>query len=197
MNEIPFSKEHASAIAYAPFALCTMRITPDKEGGRIALPCAAETESLGIIYTGAGTHIHQTRGKGIARMETTYLEEFIHLSKTASFTKTSLALNISQPTLSRHIALLESEFGYPLIDRTTHTFKITRAGLELLNSSYEIVSLIERAKGSPSPRKRAARYRFRRVLLSRAHSALSAGIDHEGEARGSPFHGTHLRSAHH
>lgn len=123
-----------------------MRITPDKEGGRIALPCAAETESLGIIYTGAGTHIHQTRGKGIARMETTYLEEFIHLSKTASFTKTSLALNISQPTLSHHIALLESEFGYPLIDRTTHTFKITRAGLELLNSSYEIVSLIERAR---------------------------------------------------
>lgn len=127
-----------------------MRITPDKEDGRrgdrIALPCTAETESFGIIYTGEGTHIHQTQGKGIARMETTYLEEFIHLSKTASFTKTSLALNISQPTLSRHIALLESEFGYPLIDRTTHTFKITRAGLELLNSSYEIVSLIERAR---------------------------------------------------
>ena len=56
------------------------------------------------------------------------LWEFLDLAKTRSFTQTARAFNLSQPTLSRHIGMLEQELGFKLFDRTTSSVRLTDAG---------------------------------------------------------------------
>jgi DNA-binding transcriptional LysR family regulator len=50
-----------------------------------------------------------------------------------SFTKAAIALNISQPALSKHISVLESKLGVALFDTAKRTaIKLTPAGQLLL-----------------------------------------------------------------
>lgn len=56
------------------------------------------------------------------------LWEFLDLAKTRSFTQTARAFNLSQPTLSRHIGMLEQELGFKLFDRSTNAVYLTEAG---------------------------------------------------------------------
>lgn len=50
-------------------------------------------------------------------MKTDYLREFVVFSRHLNFTEAAKELFIAQSTLSTHIAALESELGFPLIDR--------------------------------------------------------------------------------
>jgi DNA-binding transcriptional LysR family regulator len=51
-----------------------------------------------------------------------------------SFTKAAIALNISQPALSKHIGVLENKLGVTLFDTTKRTaIKLTPAGRVLLD----------------------------------------------------------------
>lgn len=61
-------------------------------------------------------------------MDTDHIQEFLVLQEVGSFVKASELLGISQSTLSRHIQALEAEFGEQLIDRGSHTFRVTMAG---------------------------------------------------------------------
>lgn len=61
-------------------------------------------------------------------MDTSIIEEFLTLKETGSFLKAADRLGLSQSTLSRHIQALEQEVGKPLIDRSSHSFRITPAG---------------------------------------------------------------------
>ena len=63
---------------------------------------------------------------------------FYYVAKSGSFTKASLILRLSQPSLSRQIAQLESHLGCPLFIRRKMGVELTRKGDELL----EIVSNI-------------------------------------------------------
>ena len=60
-----------------------------------------------------------------------YVREFVTLVNTGSFSKASEALFISQPSLSRHISILEAELGVRLLERTTRKVALTQAGQEL------------------------------------------------------------------
>ncbi len=79
-------------------------------------------------------------------MDFEYLSEFVDLANTLSFTKSAERLNISQPTLSRHIAHLEKQLGTRLVKRSTSSVLLTRAGktfyeraVAITNSCDEIV----------------------------------------------------------
>ena len=50
-------------------------------------------------------------------MRTEYLREFVVFSRYLSFTDAAKELFIAQSTLSTHIAALESDVGFSLIDR--------------------------------------------------------------------------------
>lgn len=74
-----------------------------------------------------------------------YLPEFIDLANTLSFTKSAERLNVSQSTLSRHIARLEQQVGARLLKRSTNSVALTYAGktfyeraIALVNSCDEI-----------------------------------------------------------
>jgi DNA-binding transcriptional LysR family regulator len=60
-----------------------------------------------------------------------YIREFVTLADSMSFSKASEDLFISQPSLSRHISVLEAELGVRLLERSTRNVALTCAGTEL------------------------------------------------------------------
>lgn len=70
-----------------------------------------------------------------------YTREFICLAGCLSFSRAAKALNVSQPSLSRHIADLEGQLGFKLFDR--NPLSLTPAGKYYLESMTEVVSHIE------------------------------------------------------
>ena len=63
------------------------------------------------------------------------IQTFSTVAKSGSLSKAAKALNTSQPTLSRQIALLEKKLEITLFDRSTHGLKITDLGAKLIESS--------------------------------------------------------------
>ena len=72
-------------------------------------------------------------------MRIEYLEEFAALARFLSFTETSSRLNISQPTLSKHINSLERELKVPLFTRNGATLSLTQAGKLVLPHAFAII----------------------------------------------------------
>ena len=61
-------------------------------------------------------------------MEIKHLEEFVTFSETKNFTRAARALYISQPSLSQHIARMEAELGFKLVERSSNGVALTKAG---------------------------------------------------------------------
>lgn len=61
-------------------------------------------------------------------MRIDYLREFVRLAQTLSFTQTAAEFYITQPTLSKHVQLMERELGAPLLIRSTHGTELTEEG---------------------------------------------------------------------
>ena len=53
---------------------------------------------------------------------------FLAVADCLSFSKAAQELYISQPAVSKQVALMEQEFGVPLFDRTRKTIQLTEAG---------------------------------------------------------------------
>jgi DNA-binding transcriptional LysR family regulator len=79
-------------------------------------------------------------------MELRHLQYFAVLGETLHFGRAAERLHISQPPLSRQIALLEEELGVVLLDRTRRTVKLSAAGERFLQDAKEILASVERAK---------------------------------------------------
>ena len=56
-------------------------------------------------------------------METAYLHEFAKVAECGSFTAAARELHLTQSTLSKHVALLEREFGADLFVRAQSVFR--------------------------------------------------------------------------
>ena len=72
-------------------------------------------------------------------MRIEYLEEFAALARYLSFTETASRLNMSQPTLSKHINSLERELKVPLFERNGSTLSLTKAGKLVLPHAFDII----------------------------------------------------------
>lgn len=83
-----------------------------------------------------GNHCISSGGSTV-RIE--YLEEFTSLAQNLSFTETANKLNLSQPTLSKHINSLERELRVPLFTRNGSTISLTKAGKLMLPHAYSIL----------------------------------------------------------
>ena len=79
-----------------------------------------------------------------------YIQEFITLAETLSFSKTAELNFITQPALSRHIAMLEKEMGTNLLIRNTRNVKLTPAGTAVYDSFRKILSTFLDAKEQAS-----------------------------------------------
>lgn len=76
-------------------------------------------------------------------MELRWLDDFIALANTRHFSRAAELQNVTQPTLSRRIKLLEDEMGVTLIDRNTLPLGLTPAG-EIFLAGAEQMSRIAR-----------------------------------------------------
>ncbi len=61
-------------------------------------------------------------------MDTKWLEDFITLAETRSFSRAAELRNVTQPAFSRRIQALEAWLGSALVDRTTYPTRLTPAG---------------------------------------------------------------------
>ncbi len=79
-------------------------------------------------------------------MEIRWLEDFIVLEKTRHFSRAAIEQNVTQPTFSRRIKLLEQEVGVTLIDRNSLPLSLTPAGEIFLGAAKKIVQTAQETK---------------------------------------------------
>ncbi|OZG70594.1 LysR family transcriptional regulator [Hahella sp. CCB-MM4] len=79
-------------------------------------------------------------------MEIRWLEDFIALAKTQHFSRAADEQNVTQPTFSRRIKLLEEEMGVQLIDRNTLPLTLTPAGEIFLTAAERITRTLRDAR---------------------------------------------------
>ena len=71
-----------------------------------------------------------------------HLANLLAIATHGSFNRAAAALNLSQPALSKSIALLEHRLGVPVFDRTTRGSTLTAAGEILLRRARSLEMLI-------------------------------------------------------
>lgn len=77
-------------------------------------------------------------------MELKWLEDFLSLAHTRSFSRSATQRNVTQPAFSRRIKALENWICAPLIDRSTFPTTLTPAGRAFRETAEEVVRLIHR-----------------------------------------------------
>ncbi len=71
------------------------------------------------------------------------LHHFCEIVREGSLTKAAQKLNISAPTLSRHLAQLEEQVGHKLVHRHAKQFKLTIDGERYYNSLSDDFSQLQ------------------------------------------------------
>lgn len=83
-------------------------------------------------------------------IETRLLHYFLTVARERNITNAAKALHITQPTLSRQMALLEDEIGAKLVIRDSRPLTLTDEGLLLRRRAEEILELIEKTEAEVS-----------------------------------------------
>ena len=81
-------------------------------------------------------------------MRTEYVREFVALARFLSFTETASILNMSQPTLSKHINALEREAKTALFKRSGSSLELTKAGKLALSYAFDILEAEKQFKNA-------------------------------------------------
>ncbi len=79
-------------------------------------------------------------------METKWLEDFIALAETHSFSRAAQLRHVTQPALSRRIQALEAWTGIDLVDRSSYPTRLTPAGDTFRGQALEIVGALQTAR---------------------------------------------------
>lgn len=72
-------------------------------------------------------------------METKWLEDFISLAETRSFSRSAQLRHVTQPAFSRRIQALEAWAGTDLVDRSSYPTRLTPAGETLYAQALEML----------------------------------------------------------
>lgn len=76
------------------------------------------------------------------KMETKWLEDFVSLAETNSFSRSAGLRHITQPAFSRRIKSLEAWIGADLIDRTSYPTSLTAAGSVFYEQAMDMLGRI-------------------------------------------------------
>ena len=122
-------------------------------------------------------------------MEIRWLEDFIALAKTRHFSRAADIQNVTQPTFSRRIKLLEEEMGLTLVNRQTLPLSLTPAGEEFLSLCEHVT---ERVRLTRKRLHQIADNQARRIVIAAPQSVLSYVLPdwlarHELQQRVEPY----------
>lgn len=76
-------------------------------------------------------------------METKWLEDFVSLAETRSFSRSALLRHVTQPAFSRRIQSLEAWAGADLVDRSSYPTRLTPAGETLYGQALEVLQALQ------------------------------------------------------
>jgi LysR family transcriptional regulator, hypochlorite-specific transcription factor HypT len=76
-------------------------------------------------------------------METKWLEDFVSLAETRSFSRSAQLRHVTQPAFSRRIQALEAWAGTDLVDRSSYPTRLTPAGETLYAQSLELLQSLQ------------------------------------------------------
>ena len=82
----------------------------------------------------------------LGNVEVYWLEDFLTLADTGSFSKAAEKRNVAQPAFSRHIRSLEEWLGVMLVDRSTHPTSLTEAGRHFLPMARDVLHRLTLAR---------------------------------------------------
>jgi LysR family transcriptional regulator, hypochlorite-specific transcription factor HypT len=81
-------------------------------------------------------------------MQLKWLEDFVALSETLSFTRAAELRHVTHPAFGRRIKALEDWVGAELVDRSGYPAKLTPAGKEFLAAAQEALAALREARES-------------------------------------------------
>ncbi|HJV63505.1 MAG TPA: LysR substrate-binding domain-containing protein [Albitalea sp.] len=76
-------------------------------------------------------------------METKWLEDFVSLAETRSFSRSAQLRHVTQPAFSRRIQALEAWAGLDLVDRSSYPTRLTPAGETFHSQALEILGTLQ------------------------------------------------------
>jgi len=76
-------------------------------------------------------------------METKWLEDFVSLAETRSFSRSAQLRHVTQPAFSRRIQSLEAWAGIDLVDRSSYPTRLTPAGETFHSQALEILGSLQ------------------------------------------------------
>ncbi|QCB48160.1 LysR substrate-binding domain-containing protein [Hydrogenophaga sp. PAMC20947] len=79
-------------------------------------------------------------------METKWLEDFVSLAETRSFSRSAQLRHVTQPAFSRRIQSLEAWAGTDLVDRSSYPTRLTPAGKTLYEQAQEMLQALQNAR---------------------------------------------------
>jgi DNA-binding transcriptional LysR family regulator len=79
-------------------------------------------------------------------METKWLEDFVSLAETRSFSRSAQLRHVTQPAFSRRIQALEAWAGTDLVDRSSYPTRLTPAGETLHAQSLEMLQALHNTR---------------------------------------------------
>lgn len=78
-------------------------------------------------------------------MELRHLRYFVAVAEEENVSRAALKLHVSQPALSRQVRDLEEELGFPLLERSAKSVRLTDAGRAFLEESGAVLERVEQA----------------------------------------------------
>ena len=99
-------------------------------------------------------------------MEIKWLEDFVSLAKTNSFSRSAELRHVTQPAFSRRIQSLEAWLGSELIDRSSYPTRLTPAGEVFYEQALALLSQAQEARA------------LLREQRSADHSVLDFAVPH-------------------
>ncbi|RYE02076.1 MAG: LysR family transcriptional regulator [Sphingomonadales bacterium] len=90
-------------------------------------------------------------------MDLKHLQDFVSLCNTRSFSRSSVARNVTQSAFSRRIQALELWLGTALVDRSTYPTTLTAEGRLFRETAEEVLSLLENARADIQARRKGSR----------------------------------------
>jgi len=89
------------------------------------------------------SHLRPALHRDNSPMETKWLEDFVSLAETRSFSRSAQLRHVTQPAFSRRIQALEGWAGTDLVDRSSYPTRLTPAGQTLYAQAIDMLQNLQ------------------------------------------------------
>src|SRR5215212_4911433 len=109
-------------------------------------------------------------------MELKWIEDFLSLTETRSFSRSAEARHVTQSAFSRRIRSLEVWLGTDLFDRSAYPITLTSEGRQFRETAEEVVRLLSLSRAEF--RRRSERSSLPLVRITALHSLCLSFLPH-------------------